>query len=663
MCGIAGIVDLAGRPIEPTLLRAMNDALRHRGPDDEGYVLIDRGTGKACRYTGPDSPPAMRERYPDVSSASSTVAGIGLAHRRFAIIDLTPAGHQPFFAADQSCCVVFNGEIYNYIELRAELEQQGAEFRTRSDTEVLIEAYRAWGTGCFERLNGFWALALYDFRRRRLILSRDRLGKRPLYYYRLGERVWFASEIKALLQVPEIAARRAINRDAVWYWCVDGMRDLDNSTFFDGVRNLPPATWTAVDADFPGRLSTFWRVPQTRLRERDISVADAARRLRELLEDAVRIRLRADVPVAFELSGGLDSSSVLAVASHVSGGERLRSYTVRFREPGWNEEPFARAVAQRFNVDYRVIDPPLDRFWEGIGAFTELQEEPYHSPNMQVSQEIWSFMRSEGTKVTLTGSAGDEMFAGYAKYYWRAQIENLSRGRWRIAANNLRYWTEKKYDPLTIGREAVYALGLRRPVRALKHWLHRDENYLVGTPFPKRQYYAKSLTEWLHTEITNTIIPYWLMSGDKNLLGIPIEARCPFLDYRMVEFATRLPISYLVRDGWHKWILRKAVADLLPAEVVWRRAKMGFPYPYEKFFAQYRAIVDLILSSARNPFIDCSKTARLRGDWRILSFLLWYEMFFNANQALFRQIESMVRVPAPAEVPSYVPAFLEATAS
>lgn len=656
MCGIAGFIDVSGQAVAPHLLKAMADAIRHRGPDDEGYVLIDQRTGAARRYSGPDSPPDVRQAAPAFDSEhGGFAANIGLAHRRFSIIDLSSGGHQPFFSSDRSCCVVFNGEIYNYVELRAELERAGVRFQTRSDTEVLVEGYRVWGIDCFRRFNGFWAIALYDFGKRQLILSRDRVGKRPLYYARIGDRIWFASEIKALLRIPPVAQRRSVNRDAIAHWCMDGLRDLEGTTFFDGINNLPPASWTAVDAGFPERVSTFWKVPQTRMRESDISVAEAAREVREKLTDALRIRLRADVPVAFELSGGLDSSTMLALAAEVHT-DQLRSYTVKFAEPEWNEEPFARAVASRYNVDYRVIDPVLNHFWQGIGAFTDLQEEPYHSPNMQVSQEIWSLMRAEGTKVVLTGSAGDEMFAGYAKYYWSAQLENVTHGRWRQFSANARNWTEHKHSTLGMARATVSALGFRRPARAVKRLFGADD-YLRNLPSPRRQYSAPSLTKWLHSEITNTLIPYWLMSGDKTLMGLPMEGRCPFLDYRVVELATSLPITYLVRDGWHKWILRKAMEEILPAEVVWRRTKMGFPYPYERFFEQSRPIVDLILSSARNPFIDGRHTARLRTDWRALSFILWYEFFFNENRALFRKIERMAQRSLTAVRPRYVPAF------
>ena len=659
MCGIAGFIDVSGPSMAPAVLKRMADGIRHRGPDDEGYVLIDQRTGNRDAYAGPSSPADVRERMPSFAAdAIRTPANIGLAHRRFSIIDLSSNGHQPFFDAEHTCAVVFNGEIYNYIELRQELEGQGAQFQTQSDTEVLLQAYKAWGTDCFARFNGFWALALYDFRSRRLILSRDRLGKRPLYWTRVGTRIYFASEIKSLLQVPEVAARKRVNRDAVWHWCIDGLRDLDGHTFFADIDNFPAAAWTVVDENFPANCRTYWQLPAQRWRESDIGVDDAKTLVRETLQDAVRLRLRADVPIAFELSGGLDSSTILALAANVHPGP-LRTYTVRFPDPRWNEEPFARSVAGRYKTDYRVIDPVLDSFWQGIKAFTALQEEPYHSPNLQVSQVIWSMMRSEGTKVTLTGSSGDELFAGYTHYYWKAQLENLVHGRLGQVVDNARHWSEERHSVGAIGREMIRGLGLRRIARHIRKNLRPGENdYLVGVDYPAKQYHAGLLSTWLRSDITNTLIPYWLMSGDKTLMGVPFEGRCPFLDYRMVEVAARLPVTYLIRHGWHKWILRKAMEDSLPPDVLWRKVKMGFPYAYERFYNSSRAMIDMILTEARNPYVDLKRKDALRTNWKALSFILWYELFFNENDALFARLERMANKTAKTKTGSYRPEFL-----
>src|SRR5262249_6046405 len=278
MCGIAGIIDLNRKPVEPALLLAMNQAIAHRGPDDEGYVLIDQAVSRLHHYSGETSPRDIRNRFPLLKSARPADGfNIGLSHRRFSIIDLSSAGHQPFFDPEQEFCVVFNGEIYNYVEIRDELIAKGFTFQTRSDTEVLLSAYECWGTDCFEKLNGFWALALYDSKRHGLLLSRDRIGKKPLYWTKVGSRVYFASEIKALLQIPEIYERRRVNEASASDWLVYDIKDLDFSTCFDDIRSLPSGSWSMVDESFPKHSTIFWKVPEERLGEKDISVQEACR--------------------------------------------------------------------------------------------------------------------------------------------------------------------------------------------------------------------------------------------------------------------------------------------------------------------------------------------------------------------------------------------------
>ncbi|HED12517.1 MAG TPA: asparagine synthetase B, partial [Gammaproteobacteria bacterium] len=233
MCGIAGIVDLGREAVALREILAMSRAIRHRGPDDAGFAFIDQNQRRIRAFSDASSPGSVRNRIPVLDTdANVQASNIALAHRRFSIIDLSDGGHQPYIDKEESCCLTFNGEIYNYIELRDELEAEGVIFRTRSDTEVLLESYKAWGTECFAKLVGFWALALYDRRSNQLILSRDRLGKRPLYWAKIGSRIWFASEIKALLQVPQLAALKKVNEQAVWSWCTLGQRDLGSSTFF-----------------------------------------------------------------------------------------------------------------------------------------------------------------------------------------------------------------------------------------------------------------------------------------------------------------------------------------------------------------------------------------------------------------------------------------------
>jgi asparagine synthase (glutamine-hydrolysing) len=636
----------------------MNRAVAHRGPDDEGYVLINSRLNQSRIFAGEDTAPELKAECPQLTPGNNTPADIGLAQRRFSILDLSAAGHQPFFSSDRSCCVVFNGEIYNFIELRAELEAKGVKFHTHCDTEALVEAYKIWGTDCFQKFNGFWALALYDFKTRKLILSRDRLGKKPLFWTRAGKSVCFASEIKALLEVEAVSRERAVNEEALFIWLAHSQKNTNNQTFFKNIFALPAGSFAVVDERFPEGGVRFWSVPDKRVSEGDISVEEASATLRELLQDAVRIRLRADVPVCVELSGGMDSSTLVALAAAATD-KKVTTFTVRYPEKQWDEEPFARSIGQRFNTDYRVLESPTDRFWHHITAFSKLQEEPYHSPNLQTTQEIWAQMRDQGVKVSLNGAAGDELFAGYPYYYAPAQAELLATGKLsRFVANLLHHTESKSKFEAAISPARHVVQRLAHHVGPIARWRMRKGTRHVRTSrtYP-RQGNTALLSPLLRSAITNTRMPYWLASGDRSFMGVPLEVRAPFLDYRVVEFAYRLPITYLVRDGWHKWILRKAMTGILPDDVLWRRNKMGFPFPYERFFVESKNLISSIIAGARNPYIDLSHRGRIESDWEVISFLLWYELFFNGNAGLFKDLEARARQARKMEARAFTPTF------
>ena len=641
MCGIAGAIGLRGQTIDSEVIIKMSNSIRHRGPDDEGYVFIQQRTGDYKEFSSRDSVLEVRDRLADISHAKGNIANnIGFAHRRFSIIDLTSGGHQPFFDRDRVCCVVFNGEIYNYIEVRKKLENVGHIFVSNSDTEVIVEAYKEWGIECFSRFNGMWGLALFDFRSKTLVFSRDRLGKEPLYWTKRDDIVYFASEIKSLLQVVAVSRTLSVDEAAIKLYLDYGLRDLDNKTFFQGIHSLPAASWSLVDDTFPNNIHYYWRISSNRLKEREISVTEACRSIKEILSDAVRIRMRADVPWAIQLSGGMDSSTLVAIAAQFSE-KPLTTYTVKFSDAEWNEEPYARSVANYYNTDYRVIVPPLNTFWNEITPFTYLEEEPYHSPNLHTEQIMRRIMRTQGFKVLLQGAGGDELFAGYNTYFLPFQVENLLKGRVRGYLNNWRNWSE--------GQATIW--NLRRPIRYLLMRSIKRIATSLGTKAKKKndssneslpkQYDFLTLNERLYNDIRDTLIPYWLRSADKTHMGVPIETRMPFLDYRLVEFATLLPVTYLIRNGWHKWILRKAVENILPKNVVWRKLKMGFPFPYKSFFTESQPMLRAILAQRRNPYVEPvlrDITERPLRAWRLVSFLLWYEFFFNKNYDLFDSI-------------------------
>ena len=614
-------------------------AISHRGPDDEGFALIDRPNRAVKHYSGDYSSDEVKARFAHIETTQHSGASIGLAHCRFSIIDITAAAHQPFIDNDGSFLVVFNGEIYNYIELKREFEASGEQFRTASDTEVFLKAFRTWGTDAFGRMNGFWAAAIYDRQKDRLVLCRDRLGKKPLCYAVRDNTLYFASEIKALLAIPSIKDGCSLNEIVAHTWLSFNRKNTGPSTFFKGIENFPQASWLEIRETFTPSFVPYWRLPEKRLPETAIGVDEAVTKLRALVTSSVALRLRADVPVGLELSGGLDSSVLYAAVK--DAGSEAPCFTVRFDEPGWNEEPFARAVAEKFGANLQVLEPQGAPFWKTIGAFTKLQEEPYHSPNLFSSVQTYVRMRETGIKVSLNGAGGDECFAGYPGHFWSLQWEHLLSGNLRDYFNNARSYSEKGgfvtnalYTPLYVLARNLYdrfpiingGFSLKKLVRV------NDHSYRT----------APILSERLLSDMRSTLMPYWLASGDRTYMGVPLEIRMPFLDYRVMEFAFTLPLTYLIRDGWHKWILRKAYEKVLPPEVAWRRKKMGFPFPTENFLRQNKSIIDLIALKAINPYVAIHKNADPgKIAWRALSFVLWYEYFINGNMELFGEIEKL----------------------
>lgn len=635
VCGISGIVDTGGKRVEFAELSRMSSRLRHRGGDAEGIALIHAPTGEVSLIAGEGLRGVRLRGAP--SPTPAVIANVGFAHHRFSIVDLSDAADQPFVSSDGSVCVAFNGEIYNHVELRQELRTLGCRFRTKSDTEVLVEAFRTWGTDCFTRFNGFWATAIFDRRRGRVILSRDRVGKKSLYWSRHGSRIYFASEIKALLAVDHIWSHRKVNEAKAFEWLAHGLRDVDCETMFEGIFKFPAAHWAVLDASFPLNVCRFWRLPEQRLSERALSASDAASELRRLVVNSVQLRQQADVPSCLELSGGLDSSVIAAAAA----GCDLRAFTVSFPEFEHSETAYAKSAAEHLNIKQRILEKWDESVWPNIRAFVDLHEEPFHSPNLRANQGIWQAMRTDGFRVSLNGAAGDELFGGYGHYFPGSQFDNLRNLRLASFTRNAWRYSEAR-SPLRGLAASVLELA-----PGLRHLRRSAASPLAAIAVSARAGstggYAMrgvGLDAILRHDFEVSKIPYWMASGDKNFMGIPIEVRMPFLDFRLVDFAFAMPTTYLIRDGWHKWILRMAFRGLLPENVLWRRKKLGFPFPMSRFLRESSSVIDLILSQSDNPFIDAGKSKLFRDDWRFLSFILWYEHFFNGNDRLFDAIEA-----------------------
>ncbi len=584
MCGIAGVVYIDGsHPADRGLIRQMTRIQAHRGPDGEGY------------YFG---------------------QGVALGHRRLSIIDLA-GGNQPIFNEDGTKVVIFNGEIYNFRELRAELESRGHTFRTRSDTEVLVHAYEAWGKDCVERLRGMFAFAIWDEVTRTLFLARDRVGKKPLYYSVDDTRLIFASELKGLAQ--DSALKRAVSVEALDSYLAFGTVPAPH-TIFQGVFQLPPAhTLTFRDGEV--RLREYWDLAFPV--EPRKSEGDYLEELSALLTEAVGCRLISDVSLGAFLSGGVDSSLVVATMAGVSGAPVLTE-TAGFLERKWDESEYARAVARQVGTDHREV-VVVPKAVEVLPRLVWHLDEPFADSSAIPTYYVCRAARERVT-VALSGDGGDELFAGYARRYgmtllearirpwlpgWlRAKVLGPAAARypkwdWLPRAFRLKYFLSNLSMPLEqayfhdmsflfrpANKARLYSGGLRgalmgyEPFELFKHTFGRVRG-------------RDPLTQVLYVDLKRSLPNDMLTKVDRMSMANSLEVRCPLLDHRLIEFAARVPADLKYRGRTSKYLLRRHLERRLPRALV-HRPKMGFSVPLGRWLrGELRPLAeDLLFSPA-----------------------------------------------------------------
>jgi asparagine synthase (glutamine-hydrolysing) len=586
MCGIAGLYRSDGR-VDLGRLQHMSRLLRHRGPDDEGLVLVEPASGAALALGGPDTPRevyASPHRYTPGHHAPDPEAGafrVGLAHRRLSIVDLTPAGHQPMCDLDARCWITYNGEVYNFIELREELKALGERFTSGSDTEVILAAYRRWGHACLERFNGMFAFALWDARTRELFCARDRFGVKPFYYQWDGRAFAFASEPKALVltQSRRIAPRLAAIRDLV---ALDWV-DHDAHTFFEGVLQLTAGHFMVV-GEKGLSLRRWWTLDPTRHAPggaQEWTPAFAAR-----FEDAVRLRLRADVEVGACLSGGLDSSAVVTTAAPML--ERpLRAFTCAYEEgPRYDERAYVKATVEASGARSDIVVPDGADFWGTFDRLAYQQDEPTAGPGVYSQWQVMGLAHRHGLKVLLDGQGGDETLAGYWRYLPLRLRDLLASGNlpaflrmWGPVAGRLGVATT-----LALTVEPWLPSALVAPLRR-RYGQGKDRALTPAlralptmTLRPPREF-PSAVTRQQAFDTLQRLLPSLLRYEDRNSMAFSIETRLPFLDYRLVEFVFSLPDHQLLAGATTKAILRRALAGRIPPTVLARQDKMGFETP------------------------------------------------------------------------------------
>ncbi len=551
------------------------------GAEETGRSVVDEMRDRLA-HRGPDGIETWFSREP-----AGTVA---LGHRRLAIIDLSTAANQPMFSADRSLAIVYNGEIYNYIELREELRKLGHAFRTESDTEVILAAYRQWGVDCLPRLNGMFAIALWDGREGRLLVARDRFGEKPLFHTRLpGGGMAFASEAKALFAHPGVAA--AIDEDVLELYLNARYYESDEATMFKGVKRLRAAH--AMLLDGKGQVLRSWRywTPDFSPRDERYREADAVERFRELVERSVSMRLRSDVPVGTSLSGGLDSSTVVALVAKLKGERGIvtqNTFTARFDDdPALSEGHFVDLVTSATGVNAHMITPDPMRLMEESRRIHYHQEEPFLSASIYLQWCVMRLASAQSTKVILDGQGADELLGGYQFYFPTHQYDLVESGRWLSAIRETTLFSRR-----LAGASRLYpnsqrrfnrnaALGLRQLARhGLRRGAPHPDGELAGVPRLTRGGRHRNLRA---RAMLYESLPQLLRYADRNSMAFARETRLPFLDYDLVDFVAGLPERALVGDGWQKLILRRAGDRLLPREVTWRADKMGYAAPLDRW--------------------------------------------------------------------------------
>jgi asparagine synthase (glutamine-hydrolysing) len=636
MCGITGWASLDARARPPEgadeLLRSMCDRMTHRGPDSEGYLVDD---------------------------------GVALGMRRLAIIDLL-TGEQPAFNEDHSVAVVLNGEIYNYRELREDLEARGHTFRSASDTEVLPHLYEEYGRDMVQHLNGMFALALWDDRRRRLFIARDRFGEKPLYWGVFDRTLMFASEPKVLLAHPAVRPDLDLNalRQYLSFDYVPAPLSI-----YEGINKLPAAHHLTLD-DGRVEVKRYWQLSY-KLREPVPAVSEAASQLRDLLEDSVRMRLVSDVPLGVLLSGGIDSSMVTALAVRASS-ETVKTFSIAFAESSFDESQYARRVAQYLGTDHHEERFSATLAANLVGEIGAWMDEPMSDPSLVPTYLLSRFTRKHVT-VALGGDGGDEIFAGYPMYFGHRMArayEMIPRGLRTGLVEPLVNALPVKTKNLSFDYRARRFVAASHYDEVARHhiWFGsftpQDQDALLTSDVKQasdadiyrdaRRMFAEcdstDLTECMQSLDTQLYLAEDILTKvDRASMAVSLEVRAPYLDPRVAEFAASLPSRYKLHGYTSKYILKKAAKDLVPS-FVWRRGKKGFGVPFAKWLkAELRPLARDLLSPERlrrGGLFNPEYVAKLQDEhergvanhrkllWTLLSFELWRESFIETPRRI-----------------------------
>lgn len=602
MCGISGIINLNGEEVDQNQLKIMNDLVAHRGPDGEGFYV--------------DSI-------------------IGFGHRRLSIIDLTAQGNQPMHYMD-NLTITYNGEIYNYIEIKEELSNVGYVFNSKTDTEVVLAAYDYWGEECVQYFNGMWSFAIYDKKSKKVFMSRDRFGIKPFYFKKTSSQFLFGSEIKQLLNNEKNKGNESVILD----YLILGFEEHTSNSFFDGVNKLP----AGHNMIYSTKDNTFQTKPYYTLDENDLdplhSIENAANEYKSTFLSSIELRLRSDVKVGSSLSGGLDSSSIVTLASKeyfLQTKQNFNAFHINYSENQKKSElSFVKELNEVLPLNLCVINVEDHDIVDKIDRVIKVQEEPFGGPSVILQNILMEKVKEENCPVLLDGQGGDETLLGYERYYveifWLLPFFSKFSFFFEVVRKS-------KLNTLSFFKYIIYFkskwIRKQRVIRQNKG-LYNDKTIVSWKKSLNNKIKVfSSVFELQKNELFSLQLPHLLKYEDKNAMSYSIETRVPFVDHKNVETALSIDSELKTKNGWSKYILRKIMDKIMPDSLVWRKDKIGFELDEDHFFNTIEEeFFELLIESEiakkllnKNQNADSLSRLSTRHKWRLYNLIKWEKEF------------------------------------
>lgn len=598
MCGISGIINKYNNSIDKQEIKTINDLISHRGPDDEGLFYEKN---------------------------------FAFGHRRLSILDLSSDGHQPMHYLDKYT-ITYNGEVYNYIEIKEELEDDGYSFNSNTDTEVILASYDKWGEECVNKFNGMWAFAIYDKEKDIIFCSRDRFGIKPFYYTQIDNKFVFGSEIKQLL---EFYDKRYVNKKILMDYLIIGFEEHTNETFFENIFKLEQSHNLIYNLNIHTyKIEKYYDI------QRDNSIKDfneekTEKLYKEKLKNSIKLRLRSDVKVGTCLSGGLDSSSIASIASKIYNEQsksRFLAIHAKSTQKNNDESKYAKDVAKYCNLDLKITEPTKEDFLNNIDEVIYTQEEPFGGPSIFMQYFVMKKAKEENCKVMLDGQGGDETLLGYERYY-PAYLLDLN-----FSDSIIGFFNASKNSKLSIKQLIQYSIYFTRSTIRIRRL--KSKNSYIKKEFLdsfNQEIIKQNSKSYLDIfklqkeEIYHTQMPHLLRYEDKNSMRNSIETRLPFIDYNVLETAISINSKFKIKDGWTKYILRKTVEKILPNNIVWRKNKFGFEAPSKTWLDSIENEMNntiqnsLIIQKISND-IDYTKLDE-KQKWKLFNIAKWEQIY------------------------------------